>query len=94
MVTSLVFNQYENLQLLPRYFGPYRITRRLSDVTYEAQSMEVNSRRRSQKHVVHVLRLKQYFDPNKQLDDVGAHSIPRRPVTKSQTRLQRDSDSS
>ncbi|GBM15783.1 hypothetical protein AVEN_262939-1 [Araneus ventricosus] len=65
------------------------ITRRLSDVTYEVQSMEVNSRRRIQKDVVHVLRLKPYFDPKKQLDDAGVHSIPRRPVTRSQTRLQR-----
>ncbi|GBM50824.1 hypothetical protein AVEN_140936-1 [Araneus ventricosus] len=56
--------------------------------------MEVNSRRRSQKDVVHVLRLKPYFDQKKQLDDAGSHSIPRRPVTRSQTRLQRDADSS
>ncbi|GBO14263.1 hypothetical protein AVEN_142024-1 [Araneus ventricosus] len=81
-------------KLLRRYFGPYRITRRLSDVTYEVQSIEMNSRRQSKKDVVHVLRLKPYYDPKKQLDNAGAHRIPRRPVTRSQTRLQRDADSS
>ncbi|GBO01303.1 hypothetical protein AVEN_57547-1 [Araneus ventricosus] len=80
--------------LLRHYFGPYRMTRRLSDVTYEAQSIEVNSRRQSKKDIVHVLGLKPYCDPKKQLDDAGAHRIPRRPVTWSQTRLQRDADSS
>ncbi|GBM53839.1 Retrovirus-related Pol polyprotein from transposon 297 [Araneus ventricosus] len=81
-------------KLLRRYFGPYRITRRLSDVTYEVQSIEVNSIRQSKKDIVHVLRLKSYCDPKKQLDDAGAHRIPRRPVTRSQARLQRDADSS
>ncbi|GBN78221.1 hypothetical protein AVEN_63595-1 [Araneus ventricosus] len=81
-------------RLLRRYFGPYRITRRLSDVTYEVQSIEVTSRRQSKKDIVHVLRLKPYCDPQRQLDDAGAHRIPRRPVTRSQTRLQRDADSS
>ncbi|GBL65279.1 Transposon Ty3-G Gag-Pol polyprotein, partial [Araneus ventricosus] len=81
-------------KLLRRYFGPYRITRRLSDVTYEVQSIEVTSRRQSKKDIVHVLRLKPYCDPRRQLDDAGAHRIPRRPVTRSQTRLQRDADSS
>ncbi|GBM36757.1 hypothetical protein AVEN_133842-1 [Araneus ventricosus] len=71
-----------------------RITRRLSDVTYEVQSIEVTSRRQSKKDIVHVLRLKPYCDPQRQLDDAGAHRIPRRPVTRSQTRLQRDADSS
>ncbi|GFY25844.1 transposon Ty3-I Gag-Pol polyprotein [Trichonephila clavipes] len=34
---------------------------------YEAQSMEVNSRRRNEKDIVHVLRLKPYLVPKKQL---------------------------
>ncbi|GBO31512.1 Transposon Ty3-I Gag-Pol polyprotein [Araneus ventricosus] len=80
-------------KLLRRYFGPYRITRRLSDVTYEVQSIEVTSRRQRKKDIVHVLRLKPYCDPQRQLDDAGEHRIPRRPVTRSQTRLQRDADS-
>ncbi|GBO03596.1 hypothetical protein AVEN_58684-1, partial [Araneus ventricosus] len=42
-------------KLLRRYFGPYRITRRLSDVTYEVQSMEVNSRRQSPRPGVETL---------------------------------------
>ncbi|GBM20016.1 hypothetical protein AVEN_77935-1 [Araneus ventricosus] len=81
-------------KLLRRYFGSYRITRHLSDVTYEVQSIEANYRRQSKKDIVHVLRLKPYCDPKKQLDDAGAHRIPRRPVTRSQTKLQRDADSS
>ncbi|GBL61171.1 Transposon Ty3-I Gag-Pol polyprotein, partial [Araneus ventricosus] len=52
-------------KLLRRYFGPYRITRRLSDVTYEVQSIEVTSRRQSKKDIVHVLRLKPYCDPQR-----------------------------
>ncbi|GBM61441.1 Transposon Ty3-G Gag-Pol polyprotein [Araneus ventricosus] len=76
-------------KLLRRYFGPYRITRRLSDVTYEVQSIEVTSRRQSKKDIVQVLRLKPYCDSQRQLDDAEAHRIPRRPVTRSQTRLQR-----
>ncbi|GBM46022.1 Retrovirus-related Pol polyprotein from transposon 412 [Araneus ventricosus] len=81
-------------KLLRRCFGPYRITRRLSDVTYEVQIIEVNSRQQSKKDIVHVLRLKPYCDPQKQLDDAGVHRIPKRPVTRSQARLQRDADSS
>ncbi|GBM54281.1 hypothetical protein AVEN_234106-1 [Araneus ventricosus] len=85
---------YEKWDFSKSSFGSYRITRRLSDVTYEVQSIEVNSRRQSKKYIVHVLRLKPYCDPQKQLDDAGAHRIPRRPVIRSQTRLQRDADSS
>jgi hypothetical protein len=81
-------------KLLRRYFGPYRITRRLSDVTYEVESMEESSRRRRSKDVVHVLRLKPYLDPKEQLSYSGPHNTPRRPVTRSQTRLQRDAASS
>lgn len=77
-------------KLLRRYFGPYRITRRLSDVTYEVESIERDRRRRDTKDIVHVLRLKPYSDPKEQLDDVGAHGPSRRPVTRSQTKLQRD----
>ncbi|XP_035223897.1 uncharacterized protein LOC118196544 [Stegodyphus dumicola] len=45
-------------KLLRRYFGPYRITRQLSDVTYEVESIEQNKKRPNSKDIVHVLRLK------------------------------------
>ncbi|XP_035229279.1 uncharacterized protein LOC118201302 [Stegodyphus dumicola] len=81
-------------ELLRRYFGPYRITRQLSDVTYEIESMEQNKKRRNSKDIVHVLRLKPYLDPKLQLDDERKPNISRRLVTGSQTRSQRDAASS
>lgn len=80
-------------KLLRRYFGPYRVTRRLSDVTYAVESVEQNRGRRRSQDVVHVLRLKPYLDPERQL---GEKEMPtsRRPATRSQTRLQRDAASS
>ena len=58
-------------KLLKRYFGPYQVLRRLSDVTYEVQDFDPSSRRRKPKDVVHVLRMKPYHDPDEQtpLDD-------------------------
>ncbi|GBN73697.1 Transposon Tf2-9 polyprotein [Araneus ventricosus] len=48
-------------KLLRRYFGPYRITRQMSEVTYEVESMETDKKRRKLKDVVHVLRIKPYY---------------------------------
>lgn len=50
-------------KLLRRYFGPYTVVRRLSDITYEVlpEGTPRNSRRRPQTEVVHVSRLKPYF---------------------------------
>ncbi|GBN14123.1 Transposon Ty3-I Gag-Pol polyprotein [Araneus ventricosus] len=45
-------------KLLRRSFGPYRITRLMSEVTYEVESMETDKKRRKLKDVVHVLRIK------------------------------------
>ncbi|UYV61191.1 K02A2.6-like, partial [Cordylochernes scorpioides] len=52
-----------------KYFGPYKITRKVSEVNYEVEALEQSSRRRrrSQKDVVHVLRMKPYRDPGQQL---------------------------
>lgn len=55
-------------KLLRRYFGPYQVLRRLSDVTYEVQDFDPDSRRRKPKDIVHVLRMKPYHDPDKQLE--------------------------
>ncbi|UYV61801.1 hypothetical protein LAZ67_1006658, partial [Cordylochernes scorpioides] len=43
-------------KLLKKYFGPYKITRKVSEVNYEVEALEQSSRRRrrSQKDVVHV----------------------------------------
>lgn len=47
-------------KLLRRYFGPYGVLRRLSDVTYEVVPEDTtrSSRRRSDPEAVHVVRLK------------------------------------
>lgn len=56
-------------KLLKRYFGPYCVKRRLSDVNYEVENFDPTSRRRKQKDVVHVLRMKPYLDPDTQLHE-------------------------
>ncbi|GBO41287.1 hypothetical protein AVEN_83770-1 [Araneus ventricosus] len=53
-------------KLLKRYFGPYRVVQRLSDVTYEVEELEPSPRRRKTREVVHVLRMKKYYDPVEQ----------------------------
>lgn len=51
-------------KLLRRYFGPYRVLRRLSDVTYQVlpeNTTARSSRRRADPEVVHVVRIKPYY---------------------------------
>ncbi|GFX43483.1 transposon Ty3-I Gag-Pol polyprotein [Trichonephila clavipes] len=50
-----------------RYFGPYQELHRLSDVTYEVQDFDPACRRRKPKDVFHILRMKPYYDPTKQI---------------------------
>ncbi|GBL98739.1 Transposon Ty3-I Gag-Pol polyprotein [Araneus ventricosus] len=45
-------------KLLKRYFGPYRVTKRLSDVTYEVEPCDSMRIKRRLTDVVHVLRMK------------------------------------
>lgn len=80
-------------KLLRRYFGPYRIVGRRSDVTYEVESMEGDRKRRNPKDVVHILRLKPYFDPKEQVTDNMTQSRSEGPITRSKARLQRDAAS-
>ena len=80
-------------KLLRRYFGPYKVTRCLSDVTYEVESLESNRQRRKARDVVHVLRMKPYLNPDEQFMDEKAVAVSRRPLTRSQARLQRDAAS-
>lgn len=50
-------------KLLKRYFGPYRVLRQVSDVTYEVEEDGIVSHRRRNRRpdVVHVVRMKPYF---------------------------------
>lgn len=50
-------------KLLSRYFGPYKVLRRVSDVNYEVlpDSAMSPQRRRQHSEIVHVVRLKPYF---------------------------------
>ncbi|UYV63123.1 hypothetical protein LAZ67_2003219 [Cordylochernes scorpioides] len=48
---------------------PYKeVTRRISDVTYKVESLDTTNRRRKPKEIVHVVRMKNYRDPDEQLD--------------------------
>ncbi|UYV60360.1 K02A2.6-like [Cordylochernes scorpioides] len=55
-------------KLMRRYFGPYHVTRKLSDVTYEVRPVEDQGRRHRTKDIVHVLRMKPYHGPIGQED--------------------------
>lgn len=49
-------------KLLSRYFGPYKVLRRVSDLTYEVfPDGAVSSRRQLRPETVHVVRLKPYY---------------------------------
>ncbi|UYV82112.1 K02A2.6-like [Cordylochernes scorpioides] len=53
-------------KLLKKYFGPYKITKKISDINYEVMTVDESRRRKSSKDVVHVLRMKPYQDPEQQ----------------------------
>lgn len=50
-------------KLLRRYFGPYRVVRRIGELDYEVapDGIQSSQRRRSRPDVVHVVRLKPYY---------------------------------
>ncbi|KAK8779773.1 hypothetical protein V5799_018887 [Amblyomma americanum] len=50
-------------KLLRRYFGPYKVLRRLGELDYEVipDAMTASQRRRVRPEVVHVVRLKPYY---------------------------------
>ncbi|UYV60291.1 K02A2.6-like, partial [Cordylochernes scorpioides] len=58
-------------KLMKRYFGPYRVTRKLSDLTFEVEPVDQPTRRRQTRGLVHVLRMKAYHDPEDQADLIG-----------------------
>ena len=51
-------------KLLKRYFGPYKIIRRLGDLNYEVHpdGTRPSARRQPRPEVVHVVRLKPYYE--------------------------------
>ncbi|UYV63788.1 K02A2.6-like [Cordylochernes scorpioides] len=53
-------------KLLKRCFGPYKVTKKLSEVTYEVESVDPSPRSRKFKDIVHVIRMKPYLDPEEQ----------------------------
>ncbi|GFY71421.1 uncharacterized protein TNIN_484401 [Trichonephila inaurata madagascariensis] len=53
-------------KLLRRYFGPYRVVKKLSEVTYEVEELGPSPQRRKPTQVVHVLRMKKYYTPEEQ----------------------------
>ncbi|UYV67976.1 hypothetical protein LAZ67_5002685 [Cordylochernes scorpioides] len=55
-------------KLMKRYFGPYKITRKLFDVTFEVEPVDQPTRRRRTRDLVHVLRMKPYHDLEDQAD--------------------------
>ncbi|UYV76764.1 hypothetical protein LAZ67_14001975 [Cordylochernes scorpioides] len=55
-------------KLMRRYFGPYRVTRKISDVTYEVETFGDQHGRRKTKDIVHICRMKPYLDPEERED--------------------------
>ncbi|UYV77011.1 hypothetical protein LAZ67_14002809, partial [Cordylochernes scorpioides] len=58
-------------KLIKRYFGPYRVTRRISDVTYEVESLDTTNRRRLISTLQLVKKLDRYpFRKKRKIDSV------------------------
>ncbi|UYV70456.1 K02A2.6-like [Cordylochernes scorpioides] len=55
-------------KLMRRYFGPYKVTRKISDVTYEVETFGNQQGRRKTKDLVHICRMKPYLNPEDQED--------------------------
>ncbi|UYV81651.1 hypothetical protein LAZ67_20001814 [Cordylochernes scorpioides] len=53
-------------KLLKRYFGPYRVIRKISSVNYQVEGLTNTRRRRKTQDIVHVVRMKPYHDPEVQ----------------------------
>ncbi|GBN19044.1 hypothetical protein AVEN_4898-1 [Araneus ventricosus] len=55
-------------KLLKKYFRPYQVVLKLSEVTYEVQDFDPLTKGRKIKDIVHVVRMKPYYDPDMQKD--------------------------
>ncbi|UYV71998.1 K02A2.6-like [Cordylochernes scorpioides] len=53
-------------KLMRRYFGPYKVTKKISDVTYEVETFGNQQGRRKTKDLVHICRMKPYLNPEDQ----------------------------
>ncbi|UYV72451.1 hypothetical protein LAZ67_9003197 [Cordylochernes scorpioides] len=60
-------------KLLRRYFGPFRVTKKISDVTYEVEAVCEQGRRQKKRDTVHILRMKPYYDPSRQEDSSSGY---------------------
>ncbi|UYV80030.1 hypothetical protein LAZ67_18001469 [Cordylochernes scorpioides] len=54
--------------LTRRYFSPYKVTRKISDVTYEVETFGNQQGRPKTKDLVHICRMKPYLNPEDQDD--------------------------
>ncbi|UYV81700.1 hypothetical protein LAZ67_20002038, partial [Cordylochernes scorpioides] len=61
-------------KLLKRYFGPYRVIRKISSVNYQVEGVTNTRRRRKTQDIVHVVRMKPYHDPEVQEQIAQGHS--------------------
>ncbi|UYV72938.1 hypothetical protein LAZ67_10001233, partial [Cordylochernes scorpioides] len=68
-------------KLIKKYFGPYRITRKLSPVNYEIEAISDSPKRRKTRNTVHVLRMKPYLDPLLQ-EEISGSTPNKEPVLK------------
>ncbi|UYV76613.1 hypothetical protein LAZ67_14001466 [Cordylochernes scorpioides] len=53
-------------KLQRRYFGPFKVTKKISDVTYEVEAVSEQGRKQKKRDTVHILRMKPYYDPSRQ----------------------------
>ncbi|UYV77192.1 K02A2.6-like [Cordylochernes scorpioides] len=60
-------------KLLKRYFGPYRVIRKISSVNYQVEGVTNTRRRRKTQDIVHVVRMKPYHDPEVQEQIAQGH---------------------
>ncbi|UYV69453.1 hypothetical protein LAZ67_6003649 [Cordylochernes scorpioides] len=58
----------EEEKLMRHYFGPYKVTRKISDVTYEVETFGNQQGRSKTKDLVHICRMKPYLNPEDQED--------------------------
>ncbi|UYV78461.1 hypothetical protein LAZ67_16001479 [Cordylochernes scorpioides] len=58
-------------KLLRRYFGPYKVIKKISDVTYEVEAFGKSDKRQKGRDTVHILRMKPYYGPSRQEDSSG-----------------------
>ncbi|UYV62725.1 K02A2.6-like, partial [Cordylochernes scorpioides] len=68
-------------KLIKKYFGPYRITRKLSPVNYEIEAISDSPKHRKIRDTVHVLRMKPYLDPLLQ-EEISDSTPNKEPVLK------------